>query len=1197
MIWLTMSGIFVYENGDSFLVSCDKVQREVIECESGSRQNLLKVMIIGRGDPSSIHGLMRSGFASRFSSGFAVVGYISASNLARVSAMKNVVKILPDFRIYYDEKARLEVDNSKPQTDMFRIRELTGASQTNLKLGLNGSGVTVAIVDTGVDFGNPDISSAVARDSEGRPIAIDADEQGLVMTNTTFRARIDWVRNESLIRSTSDVAISSEGILLNLCRGGLGTDVKYWNGTDISTVHLTQNYKIGRDSRRFIVSKSGVYHFGLLMEKDSFEGPGDEGILYPVLVVDSQIAGIYDTVYMDLSSTYALWTGQGEADHSFYDENPHHVGDGSEFLVSDFTGDGLPDISAGMLGAQILDVWGIFKNRTSEYDLVLGFPRGTLLPGLDSEGDFLGVMFDFEPHGTLCAANVASRGTVGYDVYNNGTLYKLPGIAPTSSILAAKALWLGDVFYTWMWVSGFDLDVKSGEWLYTGQHRAEIVSNSWGWSEWPLLGAGVGYDLLSILENALSIHGYLSSEYPGTLFVHAVGNGGPGYGTMTSSGFGSFALSVGASTSLHWASSLGVERMGAYSNSGDDIIAWSCRGPNALGQSKPDLLNVGAFAFDAGPVNGGYGNGSRAYDIFGGTSEAAPLTAGAAAIVIEGLRKKGKAFDPSFVKTTLMSTAKDLGNDPFVQGSGRVDVYGAAIYAVGNCVEDSSPFRVSTNATYRNVMSSLSDAWTMLDVTLPNATSVRTRSQVTFEDTAWYAGTVSQGNSTSATFVVDNPSNSKLDLSVGSSVLRLVASYSYSNMSDPSLRGVPAYFNLTEIVGPIPDDTTLMIVRLDYPFESFYNKTVTPYGYPSNLLYLYAYDWEDTNLNGKVEWNETALVNYGYNWGNSQEIRVSHPTQKMKHEKVIGVWEATPLYMLSSGHETAEETYVYKPVNFTLNIYCFKEAPWNWISTSVDHVTVEPKSSVRFTARLEVPDEELPGVYGGFLLVEHEGQQTTRIPVSVNVPLEISAFNKPLSVVTSDAPLSILYQSSSVHGAIDWRWRYESGDWRIIQLNVDIPESRPVDVTVLRVEWTSPNTSIDIYVLDPSGNITATTTPPVQWFLGIPNNWIPNTGVFYRSQNAGPHATVLAVPTTKPGFYTVILHTTLFEGRTAAEGLDATLEITSLKVEPTKLQLLDYLPHVVGLIVGVVLTVTMVGVRRKKRSNLHQNEASGAHPC
>ena len=49
---------------------------------------------------------------------------------------------------------------------------------------VTGKGVTIAIMDTGVDFSNPDIMESLARDEDNNPIMLDADGQGLVLTNS-----------------------------------------------------------------------------------------------------------------------------------------------------------------------------------------------------------------------------------------------------------------------------------------------------------------------------------------------------------------------------------------------------------------------------------------------------------------------------------------------------------------------------------------------------------------------------------------------------------------------------------------------------------------------------------------------------------------------------------------------------------------------------------------------------------------------------------------------------------------------------------------------------------------------------------------------------------------------------------------------------------------------------------------------------
>ena len=106
-------------------------------------------------------------------------------------------------------------------------------------------------------------------------------------------------------------------------------------------------------------------------------------------------------------------------DFDFTDETPITLGSGNEFLVFDSNNDGKNDYSAGTFGAQVLDIYGVIKNNSTFVDDSLNAINGTLLPPLDPDGNFFGVMTDFMGHGTSSAASITSRGQETYDIYNN----------------------------------------------------------------------------------------------------------------------------------------------------------------------------------------------------------------------------------------------------------------------------------------------------------------------------------------------------------------------------------------------------------------------------------------------------------------------------------------------------------------------------------------------------------------------------------------------------------------------------------------------------------------------------------------------------------------------------------------------------------------------------------------------------------
>ena len=60
-------------------------------------------------------------------------------------------------------------------SDVSRIGEITGSTVAKEKYNATGNDIVIAVVDTGVDFSNPDIQHSLARDEFNRPLMLDPD--------------------------------------------------------------------------------------------------------------------------------------------------------------------------------------------------------------------------------------------------------------------------------------------------------------------------------------------------------------------------------------------------------------------------------------------------------------------------------------------------------------------------------------------------------------------------------------------------------------------------------------------------------------------------------------------------------------------------------------------------------------------------------------------------------------------------------------------------------------------------------------------------------------------------------------------------------------------------------------------------------------------------------------------------------------
>jgi hypothetical protein len=507
-----------------------------------------------------------------------------------------------------------------------------GVRQTWTTLNITGAGVRIAVLDSGVDFGNPALA--------GRH-AVQPATAGGVQAYVGWPIAFDATSMEEYIDDPGRAWPGNWVHYVNAGHPVTGTGVfAFSDPLDPANVYTVPGTS---QSGRYYVG----YHPDVLLDE-------------LVLVADTALSGTYDAAYLDLDSDGTFETRQDRSDP---------VG------ALDLTGDGVPDSSAGLL------YWIADGSHTPPgMDGVYG--AGGPVP---AAGTLLAYMIDdtTEPggwHGTACAsaavgddnglfladAQVASFYTATY-----GSLVQGP--APGARIVAMGNVYAGGSLRAWYTFTLLGYDGLPG----TGD-EPHLVTLSFGDGSID----NEGWDEESRLLTHLSL--FYGAASP--LFLHSAGNGGPGYGTNIAP-YPATALIVGASTQYGTAKVWGISETVSYPQrvNWGDVTSFSGRGPGADGRGAVDLVANGMAGTGAYPLNAErVADGTLAYVHWYGTSRSVPAAAGMAALAYQGFYQAHGRY-PTYDEgiRLMLNAAADLGYDPLVQGAGAANAFRATQSALG----------------------------------------------------------------------------------------------------------------------------------------------------------------------------------------------------------------------------------------------------------------------------------------------------------------------------------------------------------------------------------------------------------------------------------------------------------------------------------------------------------------------------------
>ena len=927
-----------------------------------------------------------------------------------------------------------------------RSGELHGAT-TVWENGRNGSGVIVAVADSGIDFAHPDLNGTQARyENSSSPY------HGWPLMHDPMSILL-WLRDAKAYPEDA---------------GSWWSDT---SDTDVDSNNDSELDGTGFKIDGLPVSISGVYHLGEHPDSKLVSRAGGD---VPVLVIDSTISGVYDTVYVDL-----------DRDGNFSDEIP--MSKGNETAGLDLNDDGLWDRSAGL-------IWWIS-------DGINGVPYGDVYAArngyqnrIPGNGDMVLFMINDVNegggnHGTLCASAINAQAQV-----SNG---KVLGMAPGSKTTAVANLYsYGSMLDSYRFISeGYDGNSSTDE-------QPHIGSFSFGYSGTHNDGAD---------PNSMYLDWLTRVHSPTTTYFVATGNGGHGYGTTAAPGGAHGVISVGA-----FSSKTGESNGGTWGQS----TSWSNRGPNSVSRLDPDIVAVGWSATGDRTLNERT-NANDAHTVWGGTSLATPIAAGLGALIVQAWKDVHGTYPTSEqVRDLMMSTADDRGYDPLVQGAGWANVSRAVQTITGEngtlSVQPASWMTGMFDGAHRDANLNLirpgENQSMSITLTNPSTTdiSVNLEPQVMVPFEHWsmnWNSTETGPNATWDGYQADTPD-----------ILIPIHIDGDSNYT-------------------LPNSTTLVRARAAMAgagFDGNQNSESENRVYLRLWRWtdrdgdgLFHDDQNNNNFVESGEWTESSnefamLTEHVYASG-QVEVRMGMPLEESDDGLLLAVWRENI------------RTNQIDPLPIEIDWTAFGTVTDSWVNVG-SNITIPMNSSTQVNVSINVPNNADPGLrQHGIKLIWNSTNHNSSFsewmwPIITNVAY-VGSFTSDPKPLDGNITNQSLYEETWMQGAQRWGWRAESGDWKMF--SIDWPTGYTENGTALiDVDWDDNiYTDIDVHWMSETSHPYSLSDPIAYGSRTMrmesnSANKHTGSGIYTYETNTGSSHEFLTASST-PGIKQVMLHSAM----------------------------------------------------------------------